>query len=127
MGVQVRGMQEWLETLRTLPERAPEKFKPIMSKAGFNMKDDWKAQWQGMPHAHIPHLVRNIGYDTSQTKYTYSVEVGVTPGRLQSRLASFIEYGTLTSGPHPAGMPALQREAPKMADYAERVAAELLQ
>lgn len=127
MGAQVRGMAEWLEVLRTLPERAPGKYKPVMSKAGFNMKDDWIAQWEGMPHSHIPHLIRDVGYDTSSSKFTYSVEVGVKPGRRQSRLASFIEYGTLTSGPHPAGVPALEREVPRTADWAERVTAELLE
>jgi hypothetical protein len=128
VSVRVTGMREWLDDLETLAERAEPKFKAVMGQAGMNMKADWKAQWEGMPHAHIPWLVRNIGYDVPPPKgFTFTVEVGITPHRPQSRLASFIEFGTLTSGPHPAGMPALEREAPRMAQWAEKVAADLLE
>ena len=127
MGVRIEGMDEWLADLEALPERAHKAFRQVTSKAGFNMKDDWTARWRGMPHAHIPHLIRLIGYDLSNDGWTFKVVVGVTEGRPQSRLASFIEYGTLTSGPHPGGQPALDAEAPRMAVYAEKVAVDLLE
>ena len=129
MGVTVHGMDEWLRDLDTLPARAKEAFTPIMKRAGGNIKDDWSARWTGMPHAHIPHLVpvQAFSYDVSQKGYTFTVEVGVRAERKQARLASFIEYGTLTSGPHPGGIPSLEAEAPKMAAYAEKAAADLLE
>ena len=129
MGVTVSGMHDWLADLDTLPDRAPKAFLPIMKRAGGNMKDDWSARWTAMPHSHIPHLipVQAFSYDTSQKGNTYSVEVGVRGERKQARLASFIEYGTLTSRPHPGGMPALEAEAPRMAVYAEKVGADLLE
>jgi hypothetical protein len=128
VGAHIEGMDEWIRTLETLPERAPAKLTPVMKRAGGNMKDDWSARWTAMPHEHIPHLVKvqALSYDTSERNGTYSVEVGVRRGRLQSRLASFIEYGTLTSRPHPAGVPALEAEAPRMADAAVKAFAELL-
>jgi|KBSSwiStaDraftv2_1062776.scaffolds.fasta_scaffold02111_13 hypothetical protein len=128
MGLSTRGMDEWLADLESLPERAVKPFTQIMKRAGGNIKDDWSARWTAMPHAHIPHLVqvRALSYDTDQKGWTFSVEVGVRAERLQARLASFIEYGTLTSAPHPAGMPALEAEAPRMAQWAAKVAEDLL-
>lgn len=127
MSVEVEGMREWLGDLEKLPERAVKAFRQVTSKAGFNMKDDWHARWQGMPHEHIPHLVKLIGYDLTDDGWNFTVTVGVTDHRLQSRFASFIEYGTLTSGPHPGGQPALDAEAPRMAEYAAKVAQDLLE
>jgi len=128
MGVTVSGMDDWLRDLDTLEERAKKAFTPIMKRAGGNIKDDWSGRWSAMPHAHIPHLVRKsaFSYDVDQRNHTYSLEVGVRAERPQARLASFIEFGTLTSHPHPAGEPALEAEAPRMAEYAEKVGAELL-
>jgi hypothetical protein len=128
VGVSVSGMDGWLRDLDTLPERADKAFVPIMKRAGGNIKDDWSARWSAMPHAHIPHLVRvsALSYDVDSRSGKYSLEVGVRAERLQARLASFIEFGTLTSHPHPAGQPALDAEAPRMAEYAEKVGADLL-
>jgi hypothetical protein len=122
-------MKEWLRDLESLPARAEKAFKPVMKRAGVQIKKDWIARWSAMPHAHIPHLVKPnaIGFDDPKADdFVYSVEVGVTSPRPQSRLATFIEFGTETSAPHPAGRPALEAEAPKMADAAEQVAADLL-
>lgn len=127
MGVTVRGMAEWLAVLDSLPERAPKAFRPVVSRAGVQMKLDWRGRWQGMPHAHIPHLVRALGYDTSERGMVFTVEVGVDARKLQARLASFIEYGTLTNRPHPGGLPALEAETPRMASAAEQVGVDLLE
>jgi hypothetical protein len=129
MGAHVTGMDSWLRDLQTLPERADKKFIPVMKRAGGNIKDDWAARWLAMPHAHIPHLTRKsaFSYDTDKKGTTYSVEVGVRSDRLQARIATFIEFGSPTSRPHPGGMPALEAEAPKMAEWAAKVATELLE
>lgn len=129
MGVTVTGMDEWRADLDSLPERADKAFVPIMKRAGGNIKDDWSARWTAMPHSHIPHLVRvsALSYDVDTKDFEYTTEVGVRAERLQARLASFIEFGTLTSRPHPAGMPALEAEAPRMAGWAERIGADLLE
>lgn len=128
MGVKVTGLDDWVRVLDSLEERAPKAFTPVMKRAGGNIKDDWSARWTAMPHAHIPHLVRvsALGYDVDQKGNTYSLEVGVRAERMQARLASFVEFGTQTSRPHPAGQPALEAEAPRMAAYAEQVGADLL-
>lgn len=127
MGVKVSGMDEWLRELESLPERAPKAFRQVISRAGVQMKLDWRGRWQSMPHKHLPHLVRGVGYDLTEQGWVYSVEVGVDPENRQANLAKVIEYGTLTSGPHPGGQLALDAEAPRMAEYALKVAAELLE
>ena len=126
MGVKITGMDEWIADLDSLPERAPKAFRGVISRAGVQIKKDWRGRWQSMPHKHIPHLVRGVGYDTSQRGNTYSVEVGVDPKNRQAFLAKIITYGTLTSGPHDAGQAALDTETPKMEKAALDVAVELL-
>lgn len=128
MGVRVEGMDDWLATLDELPEKAKKAFNGVMLHAGLNIKDDWTARWRAMPHEHIPHLVKLINSENpTNDGFKFSVVVGVLEGRLQARLASIIEYGSLTSAPHPGGLPALEAEAPRMAEYAAKVAQDLLE
>ena len=127
MGVKITGMDEWLRDLETLPERAPKAFRGVASRAGVQMKLDWRGRWQAMPHKHIPHLVRGIGYDLTENGPTWSIELGIDPKNRQAFLAEIIERGTLTSGPHPGGIPALEAEAPKMSAAALKVAGDLLE
>lgn len=129
MGLKVTGMDEWLRDLETLPERAPKAFHDVVKHAGVKIKLDWKRRWREASHiGHIPHLIRWVGFDrVNQKGFVFSVEVGVKSGLPQSRLASFIEYGTLTSAPHPAGQLSLNAEIPNMEHWAGKVAVELLE
>ena len=130
MGLKVVGMDSWRRDLQTLPERAEKAIKPVMSRAGVQIKLDWKRRWTaaGSPApGHIPHLIRALGYDLSQKGTLFAVTIGVASGHKQSRLASFIEYGTLTSPPHPAGEQSLEAEVPKFLAAMEKVAQDLLE
>lgn len=128
MGLKAHGMAEWIETLETLPERAPDAFRDVVKRGGVQIKLDWKRRWREASHiGHIPHLIRWVGFDVSEKGPVFSVEVGVKSGLPQSRLASFIEYGTLTSAPHPAGQLSLDAEVPNMEHWAGKVAVELLE
>lgn len=130
MGMRVQGMDSWQRDLSTLPERAEKAIKPVMSRAGVQIKLDWKRRWTaaGSPTVgHIPHLIRAVGYDLSQKGWVFKVVIGVNPSHMQSRLASFIEYGTLTSAPHPAGQESLDAEVPKFLAAMEKVAQDLLE
>jgi hypothetical protein len=71
-------------------------------------------------------LIRNIGYDLSEKGFVYSVEAGPKAGTLQSGLAAYISFGTLTSAPHDAGQHAVDVELPKMERAAAQVAEDLL-
>lgn len=129
MGARITGMDEWLHTLESLPERAPKEFRLVVKRGGVQIKKDWQARWnaiKSMP-THIPHLVRGVGFETSEKGSTYSVEVGVNPRNKQAFLSKIVEYGTLTSAPHPAGKPSLDAEVPKMERYALKVAGDLLE
>jgi len=128
MGVTVTGMDEWIRDLESVSARADKEFRAVMSRAGVQIKLDWKAGYKAIaPRGHIPHLIRSIGYDLSQKGTTYSVTVGPKAGMLQSGLAAYVEFGTLTSPPHPAGQKALDAEAPKMERAALKVAEDLLE
>lgn len=130
MGVTTHGFDEWQRILESIPERAPKAFKPVMKRAGVQMRIQWKATWDAIKHprTHMPHLTKGIGFDdVEENGFDYTVEVGVTSRNRQAFLSKIIEYGTLTSAPHPGGVPALQAEAPRMARAAEKVAADLLE
>lgn len=128
MGVSSVGFDALIKDLESLPERAPKAYKQVMKRAGGNMKDDWKARWTAMPHKHIPHLVRSIAYQVEEVgTHTFRLTVGPRPHYLQARLAPFIEFGTLTSGPHPGGKPALDAELPKLLAWLEKVTQDLLE
>jgi hypothetical protein len=79
MGLKVVGMDSWRRDLETLPERAEKAIKPVMSRAGVQIKLDWKRRWTaaGSPSVgHIPHLIRALGYDLSQKGTLFAVTIG---------------------------------------------------
>jgi len=129
MGLRVNGMDKWIEVLETLPERAPKAFADVVKRGGVQIKKDWQARWRAASHpkGHIPHLIRNLGFDESRSGWTFTATIGVQSGRMQTRLASIIEYGSLTSAPHPGGIPSLEAEAPKTEYWAGKVAVDLLE
>jgi hypothetical protein len=129
MGLKVTGMDEWLTDLRTLPERAPKAFRAVVSRAGVQIKLDWKARWRAISadHGHIPHLIRGVGYDVHEHGSNFSLEVGVDPKNRQAFLAGIVTYGTLTSAPHDAGQAALDVEIPKFERAVGKVAVDLLE
>jgi len=129
VGTRVYGMREWLEVLDTLPERAHYQFPRVLGRAGMNIKKDWIARWKiaSHPKGHIPHLIRSLSYDVDEEHATsWHLEVGVRRGVLQSRLATIISYGTLTSAPHDAGQHALDDEVPRFLEFVASVAQDLL-
>jgi hypothetical protein len=129
MGLHVSGLDDWLADLDSVPERAPTAFVAVMRRSGGNVIDNWAARWAAMPHAHIPHLARKgaFSFDVDRKGQNFALEVGVRSKWPQARIASFIEFGTLTSGPHPGGMPALEAETPRMTQALEDAAADLLE
>lgn len=126
MGVIVTGLDQFRDMLRTYPERADKAFRQVSSRAGVQIKKDWTTRWQTMRHAHIPHLVKSVGYDLSDENFVYTAEVGVNRANRQAFLAAIIAYGTATSGPHDAGLPALEAEAPRTEAAALDVLEQLL-
>lgn len=95
----------------------------ILQKGALNIKKDWQARWQGM--SHLPHLARAVSYETDYTKDGAEAEIGPDKGKLQGALGNVAEFGTAKNAPRPAGMPALNAEAPRfekaLADLAERI------
>ena len=130
MGTTARGMDAWIRDLATLPERAAEEFPKVLSRGGLNIKKDWRARWRALSaprRGHIRPLIAAVGYDTHQRAGTWSAHVGVKAGSKQAFLASIITYGTLTSGPHDAGLAAMDSEDPKFVRAVAEVAQGLFE
>ncbi|MES2211036.1 MAG: hypothetical protein V4515_12790 [Chloroflexota bacterium] len=128
MAVRIRGMRELIADLEALPERAEKAFPKVVSKGALNIKTEWRAAWDGLKHppTHIPHLVSGIGYDTAGKTPVWGADVGVHPDNSQAALAHLIEYGSINNAPHPAGLHALDAEAPRFVEAVGDVAQRLL-
>lgn len=130
MGARMHGMDEWIDDLASVPDRAPREFRQVVSKGALNIKNDWRERWAAIRAAktHIPHLVRGIGYDITERGQVISAEIGVDPKNRQAFLSKIIEDGTLgRSAPHPGPVPALDAEMPRFEAAAAKVAQELLE
>jgi hypothetical protein len=129
MGTRMVGMQEWLDDLHTLPERADKEFRTVVSHGALNIKTQWRATWNAAKHfpTHIPHLVQGIGYDTSaHPPEWWSAIIGVAYANRQSAIAHLLEYGSVNNAPIPGGQAALDAEEPRFADAVADAAVRLL-
>lgn len=127
MGTTVRGLDELIRDFRSLPERSAEKFARLLGKGALNIKKDWQESWRRVQvHGHIPHLIRDTGYDVHARRDRFSAEVGVRYPSQQGFLAEIITYGTLTSAPHDAGLHALEAEDPRYVQAVAELAQHLV-
>lgn len=89
-------------------------FKPVMAKAGVNMKKQLREEAQGTRYPRLPY---SIGYDTTTNQKSISVEVG-PKHEGTGNLANIMYFGGSHGGggtlPDPIG--ALEAEAPKATD-----------
>lgn len=79
-----------------------------------NVRDDWRENAQGMPHA--PAYPSSITYDIEVrgglTGSEIEGEIGPDKSRPQGALGNLIEYGSVNNAPQGLGLGALQREEP---------------
>ena len=134
MAVRITGLDELIRDLEAIPEKAPPKFRKVMSKGALNIKMEWRRRWLpriGGGAQNLPHIVRGIGYDTHERRSgTYfEAEIGVAATNPQAPLAHFAEFGTPfpPTPPHPGGLPALEEEEPRYVQAVADVAVELLE
>lgn len=106
------------------PVEALAAVQAVVSKGAVNIKKDWREAWKGMPHA--PALPYSIGYDTTVHVHDITATIGPDKGKTQGALGNLIEFGTATSGPHPAGQQALDREEPRFIAALEAVVEKML-
>lgn len=124
MDVIVTGLTELLGALAKAEAEVGDKTERVVGFGCNAIKKDWKRRWTG--YAHIPHLPRAISYDVDSAAGVITGEVGPDRLKMQGGLGSYIEFGTINSGPIPGGIPAHAAEEPKFVRAMGDMAEELL-
>ncbi|MGZ4465203.1 MAG: hypothetical protein ACXVW0_07590 [Nocardioides sp.] len=104
--------------------RSTRVVRPVLARGALNIKNDWRDAWRGLAHA--PALPYAIGYDLTVGVGGLSAVVGPDKDKPQGALGNIIEFGSATSGPHPGGQAALDREEPRFLSALELALSELL-
>jgi len=102
----------------------PEQIRKVVGRGALQIKKDWQRRWSGL--SYVPALPYAVSYDTKPLSDGGSAEIGPDKAKRQGPLGWIIENGAPGhSGPHPAGLPALDAEAPRferaMGDLAAKV------
>lgn len=123
--VEVNGMDELLVVLNDAQRRAVKKAERIVGKGSLNIKADWRRRWKKLDSLH--HLPYALGYDVTTVGTTITGEIGPPLDSPQGPLAHVLEEGTINNAAEPAGLPALEKEAPAFVAQVEKLAADLLE
>ena len=94
--------------------------RPVMTKAGSNMRDRARAEAPSGPH--LPDYARSI---TARKPTKLVSEVGANSTG-QGPLSGILEYGSGANAPHPHILPQLEREAPATARWLGKVIKDAL-
>lgn len=125
MGAKITGAKELAEDLHDAAENAVDATRSVVSKGCLNIKKDIRRQWTGFKHA--PDLPKAVTYDTDVKGTLVTGEVGPDKSRRQGALGNLLEGGSPTSAPHPAVMPAADREEPRFYKALEDLEIDLLE
>lgn len=113
MRVTVKGLDGVIHGFERAAAELPEGSRAVVSKACLNIKTDWRREWAGK-FDHAPRIHKSINYDITTKGFTITGEVGPEDEPVfQGFLGRILEFGGLHSGPHPGGIPAAEREAPR--------------
>jgi hypothetical protein len=123
--VEVEGMDELLFILNGAQKKAITKGKRIVGKGSLNIKNDWRRRWRKLDSLH--HLPYVLGYDVDTVGTTITGTVGPPLDSPQGPLAHVLEEGTINNPAQPAGLPALEKEAPMFERQVEKLALDLLE
>jgi hypothetical protein len=129
MGARITGLDDLIHDLEAIPVEAPKKLGRVVGRGAMNIKAEWKRRWSPVgaaPHQ-LPHVVRGIGYDTTETPTRILAEIGVSKRNPQASLAHFPEFGSLNNAPMPGGLPSLRSEDPRFVKAVGDAAVELLE
>jgi hypothetical protein len=124
--VDVEGMDELLAILNGAQKKAVAKGKRVVGKGSLNIKNDWRRRWKKLDS--LRHLPYALGYDIHTVGTTITGEIGPPLESPQGGLAHVLEEGTINNpGGQPAGLPALEKEAPAFIAQVEKLAVDLLE
>jgi hypothetical protein len=108
-------IRAYIAELDRLPKELHDEVVKVGEKAALNIKKDWARAWSG--HSYIGPLSRAVSYDRKFSGSEVEWEIGPDKDRAQGALGNVIEYGTVKNPPIPGGLPALDREAPRLERY----------
>jgi hypothetical protein len=115
MDIDDAELRAYIAELGRLPKDLHDEVVKVGEKAALNIKKDWAETWSG--HSYIEPLSRAVNYDRKFSGSDVEWEIGPDKGRAQGALGNIIEFGTVNNAPIPGGMPALDRETPRLERY----------
>jgi hypothetical protein len=127
VSVQADGFDELARDLLLAADEITEEVRKVASKGAFNIKNDWRRRWTGLPHGTVRALPFAIDYDVVVSGSAVSAEIGPSKEKRQGPLANLLEYGSVNNAPIPGGAPALEKEKPNFEQYVEDVAVKVLE
>lgn len=100
--------------LALAPARLAVELAAVVSKGALNVKNDWRANASGLPHA--PAYPASITYDIAKAPGRIEAEIGPDKNKRQGALGNLIEFGSANNPPHLDGARALAAEAPRFVE-----------
>jgi hypothetical protein len=100
--------------LALAPARLKVALTAVVSKGALNIKNDWRANASGLPHA--PAYPSSITYDLTPAPGRIEAEIGPDKNKRQGALGNLIEFGSSKNPPHLDGARALAAEMPRFVD-----------
>jgi hypothetical protein len=103
---------------------APAAARAVVQKGALNIKTDARNRVSG--HKHIPAYPYSITYDTKETLFGATAEIGPDKDKRQGALGNIIEFGGIHSAPIPHMIPAGEAEQPRFEAAMEALALKSL-
>jgi len=122
--IDLTEVDTYIAELGRVPKDLHDEVVKVGEKGALNIKKDWARAWSG--HAYIGPLSRAVSYDRKFSGTGVEWEIGPDKGRAQGALGNIIEFGTVNNAPIPGGLPALDREAPRMERHLSEVLGRVL-
>lgn len=117
-------LDELAASLKKAVELAPAATRLVVQKGALNIKTDARRRVSG--HKYLPAYPNSITYDTTETLFGASAEIGPDKSRPQGPLGNIIEFGGTRKAPLPHLMPAAEAEEPRFVASMEALAVKAL-
>jgi len=102
-----------------IPGKLFEDVRKAGEKGAVNIKNDWRKSWGGSRYA--PALAQSVTYTRSFGPGAIEYEIGPDKNKRQGALGNIYEFGTKNNPPQPGGIPAAEKEEPRLYSALEKV------
>lgn len=120
--VDTSELDQLVTDLDKVPAEVMPKFRKVLERGAVNVKNGMRADATG--HPTFKHFPNSISYDLKGDGL--KAEIGPDKGRVQGALGNLLYFGTSTSGGVLDINGPLNREGPRLEDFAADVAADIL-